>query len=143
MRLISILFMLGKLILSLGMKNDTIIKNITDTMMYGKSIKKKESKGMFAAVYKTILCGAPIGRTIHPILAAIVCRETVNITKSILSTFFKANMANGTNMIKDTSLVMNMELKKQMKTNTKTSSLAFPILVNSFRTTISKTDKFL
>jgi hypothetical protein len=52
-------------------------------------------------------------------------------------------MANGTNMINETSLVMNMDVKKHVKTKKKTSWRAFPILVNSLRTTISKTDRFL
>ena len=52
-------------------------------------------------------------------------------------------MANGTNMIKETSLVMNIDVKKHVKTKKKTSSRALPILANSLRTTISKTDRFL
>ena len=47
----------------------------------------------------TILCGAPIGRTIHPTLAAMVSKLTANIIKSSLSTFFKANNVNGTKII--------------------------------------------
>lgn len=129
--------------MSFGMNNNIIPKNTKDATIYGKSRKKNDSKGIFETVYITILCGAPIGRTIHPTLAAIVCKETVKIIKSTLSTFFRANIANGTKIIKETSLVMNIELKKQINTNIKTSSRAFPILVNNFRTNISKIAKFL
>jgi hypothetical protein len=138
----SILFILDNAILSVGMNNNTIHKDIKDTTIYGKSRKKNDSNGMLETVYITILCGAPIGSTIHPTFAAIVCRETVRIIKSVLSTFFNANIENGTNMIKETSFVMNIELKKQMNTKIKTSSRAFPILANNFLTKISKIAKF-
>ena len=88
------------------------------------------------------MCGAPIGRTIHPTLAAIVCRQTVNIIKSVRFTFFRAKIANGTKIIKETSFVMKIELKKQMKTNAKTNNRALFILFRSFRTNISKIAKF-
>jgi hypothetical protein len=69
--------------------------------------------------------------------------ETAIMIKSDLSTFLKANMANGTNIIKETSLVMNMEVKKHVKTKNKTSPLVFLTLTNNLRTNISKIDKFL
>ena len=81
--------MLGKVILSGEIKKVNITKNITDTITYGKSNKKNDSNGILDTVYMTILCGAPIGRTIQPTFAAMVCKETVNIVKSILSTFLK------------------------------------------------------
>jgi hypothetical protein len=90
-------------------------------------------------VYITILWGAPIGRTMQATLAAMVCRQTVKIIKSSLSTFFKANIENGTKIISETSFVMKMELKKQVKTRIKTSPRVCRILVNSFRTNLSKT----
>ena len=74
---------------------------------------------MFEVVYMTILCGAPIGRTIHPTLAEIVCRQTVMIIKSARRTFFSAIIENGTNNIKETSFVMKIELKKVINTNIK------------------------
>ena len=104
---------------------------------------KNESNEISETVYITILCGAPIGRSIHPTLAAIVCRETVITVKSILSTFLKANIANGTKTINETSFVMNIELKKQMKTKRKTRLRVVLILTNSLRTRISKTARFL
>ena len=103
---------------------------------------KKDSKGILAAVYITILWGAPIGRTMQPTLAAIVCKQTVSMHKSNLLTFFNASIENGTNMIKETSFVMNIELKKQAKTSMKTSPRAVEILVKSLRTRISKTARF-
>ena len=90
----------------------------------------------------TILCGAPIGRTIQPTFAAMVCRLTVNMTKSILSTLINANMLNGTKIINETSFVMNIELKKQVKTKNNTRARVFFTLSNSLRTNISKTDRF-
>jgi hypothetical protein len=69
--------------------------------------------------------------------------ETAIMIKSDLSTFLKANMANGTNIIKETSLVMNMEVKKHVKTKNKTSPRVFLTLTNNLRTKISKMDKFL
>ena len=60
---------------------------------------KNEMNGIWDTVYITMLWGAPIGRTIHPTLAAMVCSETVGIIRSVLSSFFKANMANGTKII--------------------------------------------
>ena len=95
---------------------------------------KNDSNGMCDTVNITILCGAPIGRTIHPTFAAMVCRETVNIIKSVRSIFFKANIANGTNIIKETSFVMNIELKKHMKTRSNRRLRVFPILFNNLRT---------
>ena len=124
------------------MKNKQIIRNAIDAITYGKSNKKNDSNGILDTVYITILCGAPIGRTIHPTLAAMVCKDTVNIVKSILSTFFKAKIEKGTKIISETSLVMKMELKKHVKTKTKTSPRTSPILVNSLRTKISKTARF-
>ena len=124
------------------MNNDNAIKNITDTITYGKSNKKNDSNGILETVYITILCGAPIGRTIHPTLAAIVCIETVNIIKSSRLTFFKANIEKGTNIIKETSFVINIELKKQVKISKTTSSRVFLTLINNLRTIISKTDRF-
>ena len=103
------------------MKKIIASKNMTETITYGRRIKKNDSNGIFDTVYMTMLCGAPIGRIIHPTLAAIVCNPTVKIIKSILSTFFNAKMAKGTNIIRETSLVMNMELKKQVNTNNKTN----------------------
>ena len=81
---------------------------------------KNVSKGILETVYITILWGAPIGRTIHPTLAAMVCRLTVNIIKSERFTFLNANIENGTKMINETSLVIKMELIKHVKTKTKT-----------------------
>ena len=78
----------------------------------------------------------------HPTLEAMVCKQTVTIAKSGRLTFFKAKIANGTNNIKETSLVMKTELRKQTKTSVKTSPRVFPILVNSLRTNISKTARF-
>ena len=127
---------------SFGMKNDKTTKNIADTMIYGKSNKKNNSKEILETVYITILWGAPIGRTIQPILAAIVCKDTVIIIKSNRATFLRANIEKGTKIINETSLVMNIELKKQVKTNNKTSSRVFRILANNLRTNISKIDKF-
>lgn len=82
---------------------------------------KNDSNGIWETVNITILCGAPIGRTMHPTLAAMVCRQTVKIIKSERLTFFKAKIENGTNMINETSFVMNIELKKQVNTRTRTS----------------------
>ena len=59
-----------------------------------------------------MLCGEPIGRIMHPILAAMVSKAMANINKSILFSFFKANIVNGANMINATSLVMNIDEKK-------------------------------
>ena len=78
----------------------------------------------------------------HPTLAAIVCKDTVIIVKSILFILIKANIEKGTNIIKETSFVMNIELKKQMKTKNKTRPRVVSILVNNLRTKISKTDRF-
>ena len=78
----------------------------------------------------------------HPTFAAIVCRETVSIIKSNLSTFFNANIENGTKMINETSLVMKIELKKQVKTKTMTNPRVFETLANSFLTNLSKMAKF-
>ena len=103
---------------------------------------KNDLNGIWDTVYITILCGAPIGRTIHPTLAAMVSKLTANITKSSLSTFFKANKVNGTKIINETSFVMNIELKKQVKTKNSTSPRVFFTLFNSLRTNISKTDRF-
>ena len=103
---------------------------------------KKDSNGIWVAVYNTILWGAPIGRTMQPTLAEIVSKQTVSMHKSILLTFFNASIENGTNMIKETSFVINIELKKQTKTSTKTSPRAVEILVKSWRTRISKTARF-
>ena len=83
------------------MKNEIIIKNIVDTITYCKSNRKNDTNDILDTVYITILCGAPIGRTIHPTLAAIVCSETVIIIKSILSNLFKAKIAKGTKIIKE------------------------------------------
>ena len=69
--------------------------------------------------------------------------EELNIIRSILSTFLNANIENGTNMIKETSFVMNIELKKQAKTKINTNSRVFEILASSFLTNISKIAKFL
>ena len=103
---------------------------------------KNEMNGIWDTVYITMLWGAPIGRTIHPTLAAMVCSETVGIIRSVLSSFFKANMANGTKIINDTSLVMKIELKKQMKTNINTRPRVLLILTSNFRTKISKMARF-
>ena len=103
---------------------------------------KNEINGIWETVYITMLWGAPIGRTIQPTLAAIVCSETVGIIKSILSSFFKANIANGTKMINDTSLVIKIELKKHIKTNINTRPLVLLILTSNFRTSISKMARF-
>ena len=103
---------------------------------------KNDRNGIWDTVYITILCGAPIGRTIHPTLAAMVSKLTVNIIKSSLSTFFKANNVNGTKIINETSFVMNIELKKQVNTKNKTSPRLSLTFFNSFRTKISKTDRF-
>lgn len=78
----------------------------------------------------------------HPTFAAMVCKETVSIIKSNLSTFFNANIENGTKMINETSLVMKIELKKQVKTKTMTNSRVFETLTNSFLTNLSKMAKF-
>ena len=67
---------------------------------------------------------------------------TVIIIKSARLTFFKAIIANGTNMIKETSFVMKTELKKQTKTSIETSPRVFPIFESNFRTNISKTARF-
>jgi len=97
---------------------------------------------MFETVNITILCGAPIGKTIQPTFAAIVCNETVNIIKSNLSTFFNANIEKGTKIINETSLVMKIELKKQVKTKTMTNPRVFETFTNSFLTNRSKMAKF-
>lgn len=81
--------------------------------IYGSSNKKNDSNGILDTVYITILWGAPIGRTMHPTLAAMVCRETANIIKSARSTFFNARIENGTKIIKETSFVIKMELKNK------------------------------
>ena len=78
----------------------------------------------------------------HPTFAAIVCKETVSIVKSTLSTFFKANIVKGMKIIKETSLVINIELKNTMKTKMRTKLYVFPILTNNLRTNISKIAKF-
>jgi hypothetical protein len=52
-------------------------------------------------------------------------------------------MENGIKIIKETSLVINIELKKHVKTSTETRPLVFLTLTNNFRTNISKIDKFL
>ena len=122
--------------------NEIIIKNTVDTITYGKSNRKNDTNEILDTVYITILCGAPIGRTMHPTLAAIVCSETVIIIKSSLSNFFKAKIAKGTKIIKETSLVINMELKKQVNTKNNTKLLVFLTLISNLRTNISKTDKF-
>ena len=51
-------------------------------------------------------------------------------------------MANGTNMINETSLVIKIELTKQIKNQYKTNSRVFSILVNNLRTRNSKTERF-
>ena len=87
------------------MNNNTAIKNIKETMTYGNSIKKKDPKEIFDVVYMTMLCGAPIGNTIHPTLAAIVCKQTVITIKSARLTFFNDKIENGTNIIRDHHLL--------------------------------------
>ena len=72
----------------------------------------------------------------------MVSKLTANIAKSSLSTFFNANNVKGTNIINETSFVMNIELKKQVKTKNKTRVRVFPTSFNSLRTNISKTDRF-
>ena len=125
------------------MNNKAKAKNIRNEITYVNNKKKNDSNEILETVYITILWGAPIGRIMHPTLAAMVSKETASIAKSVLPTFFKAKIVNGTNRIKETSFVMNIELKKHMKTRTETSSRAFPILVINLRSKISKTAKFL
>ena len=134
----SIFFISGKTIVSFGIKIDIKIKNTTDTVTYGKSNRKNDTN----EIYITILWGAPIGRTIQPTLATMVCRETAIIIKSSLSNFFKVNIANGTKIINATSLVINIELKKQANTKNNTKLRVFLTLISNLRTNISKTDKF-
>jgi hypothetical protein len=57
----------------------------------------------------------------QPTLAAIVSKLTVKISKSVRPTLLKVNMVNGTKTIKETSLVINIELKKTIKTKSNTS----------------------
>jgi hypothetical protein len=45
-------------------------------------------------------------------------------------------------IIKETSLVINIELKNTMKTKMKSRLYVFPILTNNLRTNISKIAKF-
>lgn len=103
---------------------------------------KNDRNGICDTVYITILCGAPIGRTIHPTFAAMVSKLTVNMIKSSLSTFLNAKIVNGTKIINETSFVMNIELKEQVKTKKRTRVRVLATLTNSFLTKISKIDRF-
>ena len=87
-----------------------IVRNITDRITYGSSIKKNALKDIPDIVYITILCGAPVGSIIHPTFAAIVCRDTVGIIRLSWLIFFNERIVNGTNMINEMSLVINIEL---------------------------------
>ena len=127
---------------SFGMKSIIVSRNISDVVMYGTSSRKNDSKDMFDVVYMTMLCGAPIGSIMHPTFAAIVCRHTVIIIRSARNTFFSAVIANGTNIISDTSFVMKMELMKDMSISIETSCLVFPIFTSSFRISFSNTARF-
>ena len=78
----------------------------------------------------------------QPTLAAIVSKLTVNIIKSVRPILLKVNMVKGTKTINETSLVMNIEEKKQVKVRKHTRVRESFTFANNLRTSISKTARF-
>ena len=73
----------------------------------------------FIFPYRKRFCGLPIGVSIEPQFAATVCNTTVSMMYFPETPSERSNViANGTNVMSDTSFVTNMLKKKQRNTST-------------------------
>ena len=77
-----------------------------------------------------------------PRFAPIVCITIMKAENFKLSVCFKIKIANGTNVIRATSFVINMLEKKQSKIKVKESVLRFFILLHNFFAQKEKTPRF-
>ena len=95
--------------------------------------------------YKYRFCGFPIGVSILPRLAAIVCR-TITGTASFFTASSPVSRStmkvNGTNVINDTSLVMIILKMKHNSTNTSANCMVFCVCRNSVFAILRKTPSF-
>ena len=81
--------------------------------------------------YKYKFWGLPIGVSILPRLAAMVCKTIIGINKFCFSHFPKIIIVKGTNVISATSFVINILEKKQMNTNVILSCHTFFVFFNN------------
>ena len=81
----------------------------------------------------------PIGVNMLPRFAAIVCITTTNIISSLRPAIFNVRIANGTNVISETSFVINILQKKHKNTNTISNCLRFFVFLKRNEATASNT----
>ena len=70
--------------------------------------------------YRNRFCGLPNGMSMDPRTAAIFSREITGRMKRSLSACFKRVIVRGTKIIRETSLVTNMEVKNTPNTRNRT-----------------------
>ena len=104
--------------------------------------KMNFSKAIPDFPYRYKFCGLPIGVSILPRLADIVCKTTTGIShffSSVCPIISNSTKVNGTKVMSATSLVIIILKKKQSKVSVTTSWRIFFTLFNSFREISSKT----
>lgn len=115
---------------------------INDKAQYGNKIFIKSKRVICILEYKNKFCGFPSGVKMLPRFAPIVCITIMKAENFKLSVCFKIKIANGTNVIRATSFVINMLEKKQSKIKVKESVLRFFILLHNFFAQKEKTPRF-
>ena len=106
-----------------------ITRSRAEAIVYGSSHIMNSPIPVPASPYRYRFCGLPIGVSILPRFAAIVCNTTTGIISSCLPHCLSIIIANGTNVISDTSFVIIMLLKKFSPTRTAISCHIFRVLV--------------
>ena len=120
-----------------------IISRTAETTVYGRSHIINCHAPTPASPYRYRFCGLPIGVSMLPRFAAIVCNTTTGIISSHLPHFLSIIIANGTNVISETSLVISMLLKKHSATSTLTSCHILRVLTRSACPIFSKMPLFI
>lgn len=95
---------------------EATIMRIREVTQIGSILSKNTSKDIEYVLYKYKFCGLPIGVSILPRFAAIVCKTIIGISRELSFVIDRISIVNGTNVISATSFVINILQKKQSST---------------------------